>query len=242
MYYYNFHIGDYKTHTHHLSLIEDLAFRRLLDLYYTAEKPIIGNQSARLIGMREHEKDVLCVLNEFFTETPEGFINKRADEEIAAFHAKIKQASLAGQASAAKRLNKSSADVEHEFNDRSTTVQPTNNHKPITSNHTKNIAQPDGFAEFWGAWPKRVGKAKAVAAWKKHKPPLQEVLAAIDDWLGSEKWTKDGGKYIPDPATWLNASGWEDELSVSVRPKSGGLIGGIPRHLVLSDEVQNESA
>ncbi|NDH69342.1 MAG: DUF1376 domain-containing protein, partial [Gammaproteobacteria bacterium] len=33
MHYYQFHIGDYKSHTHHLSLLEDLAYRRLLDFY-----------------------------------------------------------------------------------------------------------------------------------------------------------------------------------------------------------------
>jgi len=102
---------------------------------------------------------------------------------------------------------------------------------------SKPIAQPDGFAEFWRAWPKRVGKAKAMTAWKKHKPSLPAVLAAIDAWMGSEKWTKDGGKYIPDPATWLNSAGWEDELAVSVRASSSGSIGGLPRHMMLRDEV-----
>jgi hypothetical protein len=29
----------------------------------------------------------------------------------------------------------------------------------------------------------------------------------------SEDWTKEGGQYIPYPATWLNAKGWEDEYS-----------------------------
>jgi uncharacterized protein YdaU (DUF1376 family) len=95
MHYYNFHIGDYKSHTHHLSLIEDLAFRRLLDLYYLNEKPIIADQAARLIGMREHGHEVLCVLMEFFTETDQGFINKRADEEIDAFNRRLEQASKA---------------------------------------------------------------------------------------------------------------------------------------------------
>ena len=40
MIWYKFHLGDYITHTLHLSDAEDLAYRRLLDLYYMSEAPI----------------------------------------------------------------------------------------------------------------------------------------------------------------------------------------------------------
>ena len=40
MIWYKFHLGDYITHTLHLSDAEDLAYRRLLDLYYMSEEPI----------------------------------------------------------------------------------------------------------------------------------------------------------------------------------------------------------
>ena len=123
MHYYQFHIGDYASHTRHLSHMEDLAYRRLLDFYYLHENPIKTHDIARQIGMREYEQDVLTVLNEFFMSTPEGFINARADKEIEHFHLKLEQASRAGKASAERRLNA-----------RSTDVQPTNNHKPITNN------------------------------------------------------------------------------------------------------------
>lgn len=85
MHYYQFHIGDYKSHTHHLSLIEDLAFRRLLDHYYLHQQPIKQRDIARLIGMRDYEQEVLTVLDEFFVSTEEGYINPRADKEINAF-------------------------------------------------------------------------------------------------------------------------------------------------------------
>ena len=85
MHYYQFHIGDYKSHTHHLSLLEDLAFRRLLDHYYLHELPIKQSEIARQIGMKDHEQDVLTVLNEFFVSTEDGYINPRADIEIEQF-------------------------------------------------------------------------------------------------------------------------------------------------------------
>ena len=101
MHYYNFHIGDYKSHTHHLTIIEDIAFRRLLDHYYLHEAPIKQRNIARQIGMLEYEQDVLSVLNEFFHDTPDGYIHPRADEEIA----KYRELSNAGKRGAAKRWN-----------------------------------------------------------------------------------------------------------------------------------------
>lgn len=85
MHYYQFHIGDYKSHTHHLSLIEDLAYRRLLDHYYLHQSPIKPKDIARQIGMRDYEQDVLAVLEEFFVLTEDGYKNPRADKEIKAF-------------------------------------------------------------------------------------------------------------------------------------------------------------
>jgi uncharacterized protein YdaU (DUF1376 family) len=151
MHYYQFHIGDYKSHTHHLTVVEDIAYRRLLDHYYLHEAPIKQRDIARQIGMRDHEQEVLSVLNEFFVSTEQGFINPRADKEIAHFHSKVEQASKAGKASAKRRNN-----------ERSTDVQPTNNHEPLTNNHKpKNtVAPPDGVTDtVWQDWLK-LRKAK----------------------------------------------------------------------------------
>jgi len=123
MHYYQFNIGDYASHTRHLSPIEDIAYRRLLDLYYLHERPLNSGLTsvARQINLREYESEIKSILEEFFTLTDDGWINVRADKEIAHYRGKIEQASRAGRASAERRSNA-----------RSTDVQPTNNHKPIT--------------------------------------------------------------------------------------------------------------
>ena len=41
MHYYQFNIGDYAKATRHLTNDEDLAYRRLIELYYDTEKPLI---------------------------------------------------------------------------------------------------------------------------------------------------------------------------------------------------------
>jgi uncharacterized protein YdaU (DUF1376 family) len=149
MHYFNFNIGDYASHTRHLSLLEDLAYRRLIDAYYLAEKPFTGCPAdiAKDIGMMSEIEEVYYVLTKFFESTESGWINKRCDEEIAKYHEKQEQAVRAGKASAKARFNK-----------RSTTVQPTNNQEPINSigvakatkgtRWEKGLALPNEWIEF----------------------------------------------------------------------------------------------
>jgi len=132
MHYYQFHIGDYKSHTHHLSLMEDLAYRRLLDFYFLHEQPIKHRDIARQIGMREHEEDVMTVLNEFFISTADGFVSPRADKEIKQY----KEFSEAGKRGAAKRW--STPPNGEAISPPNATPIATNNHKPITNNQEKN--------------------------------------------------------------------------------------------------------
>jgi uncharacterized protein YdaU (DUF1376 family) len=129
MHYFQFNIGDYASHTRHLNLYEDLAYRRLLDAYYLREKPLPKEVEmvARLILMNERLTDVERVLNEFFEATKVGWVNKRADEEILRFHKKLATASKAGKASVESKRQRS-------LNVTSTDVQLNNNHKPITNN------------------------------------------------------------------------------------------------------------
>lgn len=87
MNYYPFNVGDYAVHTAHLEPMEDLAYRRMLDLYYLTEKPLPADPAvvARLIRMRDQLPSVQAVLEEFFTLDPDaGWRKGRCDEEIAA--------------------------------------------------------------------------------------------------------------------------------------------------------------
>jgi hypothetical protein len=68
-----------------------------------------------------------------------------------------------------------------------------------------------GFSSFWRLYPKRVGKGEALKAWKKNRCEkiTESILLALENQLA---WlTRENGKYIPNPATWLNQKRWEDE-------------------------------
>lgn len=92
MNYYPFHIGDYLSATRHLSWEEDAAYRRLLDTYYTTEKPLPLDARAvyRLVlaVSKSQRTAVDVVLGEFFERTGAGWINGRADAEIDAMRVK----------------------------------------------------------------------------------------------------------------------------------------------------------
>jgi len=86
----------------------------------------------------------------------------------------------------------------------------------------------DRFETFWTAYPKKRSKGAAEKAWAKIKPNEQltgEILSALERAKTSADWQKDGGQFIPYPATWLNAKGWEDDYTTSpTTPKGWGAI------------------
>ena len=74
-------------------------------------------------------------------------------------------------------------------------------------------AEPEGFGEFWAAYPRKVGKDAARKAFAKRKPDaelLAKMLAAVAVQAKSAQWQRDGGQYIPHPSTWLNEGRWDD--------------------------------
>lgn len=83
-------------------------------------------------------------------------------------------------------------------------------------------AADEDFQKFWSAYPKKVGKQTAKKAFQKADVPMDVLLTALDQQKQLAQWKKDGGQYIPNPATWLNQRRWEDEIT------TGGDAGGDP--------------
>ena len=204
MHYYQFNIGDYASHTRHLNLLEDLAYRRLLDIYYLQERPLnVGVASvARQINMRDHEVEVKAVLEEFFELTDEGWINRRADQEIAKYQEFI----AAGRRGAAKRWAKATvksgeSEANGEANSPPNATPIVNNkHKPITIVGAKKPKQPRG-ARLPADW---VPSEDLIAFCKTDRPDLNPAAVADrfrDFWI-AQPGTK--GVKLDWDATWRN--------------------------------------
>ena len=91
MNWYKHHLGDYDSHTAHLSWDEDLAYTRLLRAYYRLELPVPEADPYRLVRAvtNDQRAAVDAVLKEFFILAGAEWHNKRADQEIAAYRAQV---------------------------------------------------------------------------------------------------------------------------------------------------------
>ena len=74
------------------------------------------------------------------------------------------------------------------------------------------LAPSGAFEQFWSAYPRKKSKGQAEKAWKAHaNGNIEPIMAGLQRAIASTEWAKDNGKFIPYPATWLNAKGWLDE-------------------------------
>jgi uncharacterized protein YdaU (DUF1376 family) len=237
MNYYKFHIGDYLTRTMHLAEAEDLAYRRLLDLYYVTERPLSGDMDELVKRIRLDADVIEPVLEEFFELTDDGWYNERCDDEIKKYRRfvkhnqqiALKQGKLRTQKAAGKRLRKGSEQVEPAVDRRDIlrsacgepegepAVDQTNNQEPITKKKDSSSTASTPFETFWTTWPasnRKVAKAACEKIWKSRKldDTAPEIIAHVRAMKQTEQW-RDG--FEPAPKTYLTQSRWLDDLPVS---------------------------
>ncbi|MBE6383064.1 MAG: helix-turn-helix domain-containing protein [Lentisphaerae bacterium] len=93
---------------------------------------------------------------------------------------------------------------------------------PCKPANEPSCEEDDSFSAFWDAYPaecpRKVDKAKCRRLYAKLRAESgdartfeQACIAAIADWKRSDLWTKDGGKYIRSPLSWLRSRSWEDK-------------------------------
>jgi len=171
MHYYQFNIGDYQSHTSHLTEMEDLAYRRLLDWYYLHETSIPDDipKISRQIRMRSHSECITTVLKEFFVLTDSGWISNRADKEIA----KTGEKSAKARESANARWKKDANALQTQSE-----CNATHNTLPITQDtlHKLNTIQ---VGNKFPPCPSQ----QILELWKKHLPHLTQPRT----WEGSRQ-------------------------------------------------------
>jgi len=81
---------------------------------------------------------------------------------------------------------------------------------------------------FWEVFPRKAAKALAQKAFAKLDPDadlLGRMVKAVERQKQTEQWHKNGGRFIPHPATWLHQQRWQDELpSVPMLEETGRLL------------------
>jgi len=180
MHYYTFNIGDYMRDTAHLDDMEDLAYRRMLDLYYLRESPLPKSvaEIAKLIRMRTHSECIANVLQEYFILTDDGYRNSKADTTLEQIYSKSDKAKFAAEKRWSKQRLKN-ADALQTDSERNADGMPPNTHNPSPNTQEKIIDDsaespaekknnfiPDLFDKFWRHYKTKQGKQKAMAKFK----------------------------------------------------------------------------
>jgi len=222
-----FHIGDYYAHTAHLSPMEDLVYRRLIDLYYLHEEPLKGTPEhlARQIRLRDQTKAVATILEEFFQKEEGGggvpdnsWRMKRCDEEIV----KFQDMREGGKKGAAIRWAKGGHGEG--IAPLSPPYEPPNaNRKPLTNNQEPkkkeaSFPRPEDVSEqVWEDFLKARKEKKAVVTvtvMDRYRKQAEEAGISLEEaisyalernWQGfNAKWYEEREGKKPDEP-WYNA-------------------------------------
>jgi uncharacterized protein YdaU (DUF1376 family) len=201
MHYFQFNIGDYRAATAHLSNEEDLAYRRLLDMYYDTEQKIPLDTQWVARRLRVGAEVVEAVLVDMFEKQEDGWFHARCEEIIKQY----KDFAEAGKRGAAKRWgNKGVTPPNGEAN--SPPNPPpiaTINQELITTNDIKVAkATPD------------LGKPKSVPS-----APIQEIVELYNTILPELPQTV----VVNDSRKRAIAARWREVVTADKLDRQGGL-------------------
>ena len=233
MHYYQFNISDYRSATVHLSNDEDLAYRRLLDMYYDTENKIPLDTQWVARRLRLDIQTVENVLNDMFVKHEDGWFNARCQDVITQYHAMAEKNRANGRLGGRKKNptgnpmgNDSQPIVKATINQELETI----NHKLSKEKTTSVVCPPDVEQQIWDDW-KQLRKAKKAPVTETVVNSARKEAAkanmAFQDFLSV--WCARGSQGLQ--AEWLKPD--ERNLSktgqMNQRVISGltrGLIGG----------------
>jgi uncharacterized protein YdaU (DUF1376 family) len=203
--WYKFYLGDYITHTNHLSDAEDLAYRRLLDLYYISEKPIPLDTESVARKIRLDLDITESVLGEFFDKGVDGYRNSRCDAEITKYQHQVENNRQLGKRGGRPKKTESITEAEPKVNPKQIQKQNKN-----ISSVTPTTSR---FNDFWSVWPsskRKVARAECEKKWVKQNLDMVAdiIIASVTRLKNTEQWT---GGYDPAPLTYINQRRWEDD-------------------------------
>jgi len=192
MHYYQFNIADYRSATTHLSNEEDLAYRRLLDMYYDSEQriPLDTQWVAKRLRLGCEVVDI--VLQDMFVKQENGWFHGRCEEVIEAYHAMAEKNRANGRLGG-RRKNPVGIDSQPIAKATINQEPITINHKPIKeSKRGSRLANNWVMPEEWENWS------------TKERPDLdaKQVFEQFKDY-----WCAKAGKdaiKLDWQATWRN--------------------------------------
>ena len=224
MHYYTFNIGDYMRDTAHLDDMEDLAYRRMLDLYYLRESPLPKSipEIAKLVRMRTHCESIANVLREFFVLSDLGYVNSKADATLSKIYSKSDKAKAAAEKRWEKQEVKNANALPTDSECNADGMLPINLlTQDLKHNNLVDSVEPTidfvsiEFDRFWRNYPTRKAKDTAERAFKKLVKGKKEsqVRFYVDMILNYHLDCIDRGEIGADKlhaSTLINQQRWKD--------------------------------
>ena len=163
MHYYPHHIGDYKSATAHLTNEEDLAYRRLLEMYYDTEAfiPLETQWVAR--RLRVGCEPLESVLKDFFVHTEMGWKHARCDLVIREYHEMAEKNRRNGKLGGRPKSNKQGAEnpvgsqsvpsgIPVETHSKANQEPITRTNNQVKEKATSVACPPDVSPQVWQDW------------------------------------------------------------------------------------------
>lgn len=214
MHYYPHHIGDFIKDTANLDDHQLATYLRMIWAYYTEETPMHDDCESIAFAMRSDEKTVRLLLKHYFFLEDDCWHHARCDREIEVFHGKSEKARNSANARW-KNANAKRAHSERNANEPvfDANQEPRTKNQEEAKSNASSAEDSEGFDAFWTLYPKKTAKKDALKAWKKIRSrDCSRIMRGLFDHLNCDQWSRDGGSYIPNPATWLNGERWNDEV------------------------------
>ncbi|MDK8500675.1 hypothetical protein QP933_06940 [Corynebacterium pseudodiphtheriticum] len=84
----------------------------------------------------------------------------------------------------------------------------------LNSRNEPSSSYPAAFEHWWSAYPRKQGKRKALAEWRRatKRVDRDELVTKTKTFASFHAREGTDKQFIPLPTTWLNRDGWDDEL------------------------------
>lgn len=215
-------VQDYLADTSHLDATEHGVYHLLLYRYWLTDGQALPEDTTvlRRIARCRTRSIVERILGEFWElSTGEGWHHRRARIELRV----TRDRKVAASHNAKKRWKINDQTYADASNPQCSPT-PTPKEEEKKEEDPPSVSSPRAdlrFAEWWSAYPNKVGKKSCLAIWKRRK--LDEYAERLindvtDRQARDAKWV-DG--FVPNPQTYLNGDRWEDEIKTT-RSKGNG--------------------
>jgi uncharacterized protein YdaU (DUF1376 family) len=228
---FQFYAKDFLVGTMEMSLLEIGAYAKLLAWSWdNGPVPADERKRAMILGITERSLRSLWdgIANKW-ASTPAGYVNERLERQRTLLAEFTERQSQRGSAGAAERWRKhgssmAQAVTQAQPDDGSAvcSLQSPRDQDPDPTPRAERATYPADFDNFWRAYPNKTGKGAALKAWQRERPStdvLARMFKALSWQVNQPAWRRDGGQYVPHPATWLNRRGWEDEPFHPIGPE-----------------------